>query len=148
MTGAPAVGPTRALLVDTAVLAYALGGDHPLRAPCRAVIRAGGDGRLELHASVEMIQELLFHRMRMSDRTTAVRQARDASRLCVLHDFDTAVLERAMELIGGHPVLGGRDAVHAATGLMAGIAEIVSPDRAFDGISGLARIDPVDAVLA
>lgn len=38
--------------------------------------------------------------------------------------------------------VGGRDAVHAATALEAGISVIVSPDSDFDGIDGLSRIDP------
>lgn len=38
--------------------------------------------------------------------------------------------------------LGGRDAVHAATALEAGIGASVSPDAVFDEIDGLTRIDP------
>jgi predicted nucleic acid-binding protein len=127
-------------LVDTAVFAYALGGEHRLREPCRAVLAAAGEGRLELHASVEMIQELVFHRMRRTSRSRAVRQARDAAIVCVLHDFDRAVLARALELIESGGGIGGRDAVHAATALQHGLATIVSPDEAFDGIDGLTRL--------
>ena len=149
MTGSAAVASPariRIVFVDTAVLAYAIGGDHPLRAPCRAIVAAAGAGSLELHASVEMVQELLFHRLRVSDRITAVRQARDASRLCVLHDFDAEVLHRMLELTAAHESIGGRDAVHAATALVAGIAGMMTPDRAFDRIPGLTRIDPADAI--
>ena len=134
------------LLVDTAVLAYALGGEHPERDVCVQLIRAAGAGDIELHASTEMVQELLFHRMRRGTRAKAVTQARDASELCFLHSFDAPVLTRALELVNTHDRLGGRDAVHAATALQNGITTIVSPDTAFDGISGLTRITAAQAV--
>ncbi|MEI2716290.1 MAG: type II toxin-antitoxin system VapC family toxin [Candidatus Nanopelagicales bacterium] len=58
---------SRAVLVDTSVFAYALGGEHPLREPCRDFLRDARLSGLELHASVEMVQELTFHRMRRTD---------------------------------------------------------------------------------
>lgn len=134
-----------AFLVDTAVFAYALGGNHPMKQACTRVIAAAGEGDIELHASVEMIQELVFHRVRKTDRRTAVRQARDAATVCVLHDFDEAVLYGALDLIATSESMGGRDAVHAATALRHGLLSILSPDHAFDAIVGLSRIDPVDA---
>lgn len=134
------------VLVDTAVLAYALGGDHSEREACVQLVAAAGAGDIELHASTEMVQELLFHRMRKADRAMAVRQARDASELCYLHDFGAAVLSRALELVSSHERIGGRDAVHAATALQHGISTIVSPDSAFDGIRGLTRVTPADAL--
>ena len=135
MTGTPC-------LVDTAVLAYAVGADHPLRAGCRRIVEAAGAGDLELHASVEMVQEFVFHRMRRGDRRTAIKQARDVAALCVLHDFDRAVLQTALDLIADSDDIGGRDAVHAATALRHGLSTIISPDRAFDDIPGLHRVDP------
>jgi uncharacterized protein len=136
-----AVTPT-AVLVDTAVPAYAMGGPHPLRDVCRSIVEAAGRGRLELHASVEMVQEFVFHRMRRGDRRTAVTQARDVAELCILHDFDVAVLRLALNLISDVDGLGGRDAVHAATGIHHGIPVVLSPDPAFDAIPGLERLDP------
>lgn len=71
--------------VDTSVLAYAIGGPHPEREACRAVVAAVPSGGIELHASVEVIQQLLFHRMRRVDVVTAAGQARAAAAACVLH---------------------------------------------------------------
>lgn len=133
------------LFVDTAVFAYALGGAHPLREACRSLVADAGRGRVELHASVEMIQELVFHRMRRGDRKTAIRQGRDTAVICVLHDFDTGVLRQSLDLLAGCRDLGGRDAVHAATALHNGITTIVSTDRVFDRVPGLTRVAP-DAV--
>lgn len=131
-----------ACLIDTAVLIYAVGADHPLRAASREIVAAAGAGELELHASVEMVQEFAFHRMRRGDRLAAVRQARDVAGLCILHDFDRAVMQTALDLIADSDTLGGRDAVHAATAVQHGLSIIISPDTAFDNIPGLRRIGP------
>lgn len=134
---------TTVIWVDTSVLAYAAGGTHPQREHCRQLVAAAAARRLELHASVEMVQELLFHRMRRTSHVEAVAQARFAAGLCVLHPFDGAVLNRALELVAVSG-LGGRDAVHAASALVAGFTEIVSADRDFDAVPGLLRQDPME----
>lgn len=126
------------VLVDACVILYALGGEHELRLPCRDVLAHPG---LELHASVELVQEVVFHRMRRGDRADAVAVARLVADSCQLHDFDADVLRRALSLIAEGGV-GGRDAVHAATALAVGVGVIISPDADFDGIDGLTRIDP------
>ena len=133
---------TTACLIDTAVLLYAVGGDHPLRTGSRRIVEAAGAGDLELHASVEMVQEFVFHRMRRGDRMSAVRQARDVAGLCILHDFDRTTLQTALDLIADSRTLGGRAAVHAATAVQQGLSVMISPDPAFDNIPGLRRIDP------
>ena len=134
-----------AVLLDSAVISYALGADSALRQPCRAILRAIADGDVHAYASVEMIQEVVQHRLRRSaDRTRSVRQSRDAAALCTILNFDREVLDLSLDLIERGPTIRGRDAVHAATALIYGIEQIVSPDSAFDGIAGLTRIDPRD----
>lgn len=133
----------RRVLVDTAVFLYALGGEHPLREACRAVIATAPSKDINLYASVEMVQELVFHRMRVGNRQLAVSQGRDASRVCSILDFDRHVLERSLALIEEVPTIRDRDAVHAATALLHGITTILSLDTAFDGIPGLTRVDPI-----
>jgi predicted nucleic acid-binding protein len=90
-----------------------------------------------------MVQEFVHHRLRRtSDHTMAAEDGYDLAAMIKLLDFDTAVLELALDLIGRNPNVRGRDAVHAATGLLYGIETIVSPDPAFDDIGGLRREDP------
>lgn len=129
--------------LDTAVLALATGGDHPLRGVCRSLLERAAAAEVELHVSVEAVQELLFHRMRRGPRPAAVQVSRDVAAMCRTHAFDDAVLERALALVES-TALGGRDAVHAATAQVAGFDAIITPDRDFDGIAGLRRIDPSD----
>lgn len=92
-----------------------------------------------------MIQELVHHRLRRSgDRARSAQQGRDTAAICTLLFFDREVLDLSLDLIERIPTIRGRDAVHAATALAYGIDTIVSPDRAFDGIPGLTRVDPRD----
>ena len=134
-----------ALFLDSAVWAYALGEEHPRREACRALLLAAQQGRFELHASVELVQEVVFHRLRRTDRTTAVAEGRAIELSCTLHPFDATVLDKSLDLTAT-TTIGGRDSVHAATALLHGFDAIVSPDRDFAGVPGLRRLDPADAL--
>ncbi len=133
-----------ACLIDTAVLLYPLGKPHALRQPCIDVLAAAVERRVFLHASVEAIQELVFHRLRRVGRAQAVLEGHRAHRMCRLHAFDIDVLERSLGLVERSPVIGGRDAVHAATALVHDLDTVISPDKAFDHVPGLRRLDPRD----
>lgn len=133
------------LFVDTSVLLTAVGGDHPDRAPCRSLVAAAADGRFRLHASVEAVQEFVFHRTRRVARDLAVRQTRKVSDGLVLHPFDEDVLAQSLDLCE-RTGLRGRDAVHVATAQLAGFDTIVSLDSDFDGVSGIRLLHPIDVV--
>ncbi|WP_161606369.1 type II toxin-antitoxin system VapC family toxin [Microlunatus speluncae] len=130
-------------LIDSAVPTYALGDDSSWKQRCLSVLRWAATGRFMAFASVEMIQELVHHRLRRTgDRSAAAADGRDVASLCTVLAFDVPILDAALHLIEHVPTIRGRDAVHAATALVHGIDVIVSPDSAFDGILGLRRIDP------
>ena len=136
-----------ARLIDSAVVAHALGADSPWRVACRQVLWQIEQDRFRAYASVEMIQEVVHHRLRRSgDRIASAQQGRYASSLFTLLNFDREVLDLSLDLIERIPTVRGRDAVHAATALAYGIDTIISPDSAFDKIPGLSRLDPVDVV--
>lgn len=106
-------------------------------------------GRVSAVASTEMIQEFVFHRLRRG--TTRSRAAADGRGLCAVLtvlDFGDAVLANALDLIEHVPTIRGRDAVHAATALVHEIPAIVSPDKAFDGIPGIRRLEPAELAAA
>lgn len=136
----------QAVLLDTAVAVYAFGEDGARRSPCRALLVRAAAGDIRAYSSVEMIQEFVHHRLRRTgDRSIAAANGRDLASICTLLNFDREVLDLSLDLIERLPTVRGRDAVHAATALAYGIETIASPDRAFDGIPGLTRIDPVAA---
>lgn len=131
----------RSVFLDPSVLLLAVGGQHPLREPCRSVLAAAARGELRLHLSVEGGQEFLFHRMRRGRLDDALRLFDLVDELVVWHVFDTDVLHGSRALVATGEVRG-RDAVHAATAMLAGFDAIVSCDADFDRVPGLRRIDP------
>lgn len=134
------------LALDTNVALYAKGGESAHREPCRRVFTLAADGAFEAQASVELIQEYLHARARLTgDRALALREARELASGLTLHPVEVDDTLRALDLYGSVPGLGSIDAVHAATALRHGSDAIVSADKAFDGVPGLRRIDPLEA---
>jgi len=131
-----------AVLIDSTVVLHALGNAEPQRSRCRALLQTLWSGSGRAYASTEMLQELVFHRMRRDTRERAVEAARRVEPLLIVLSFDHEILGRSLELIETTEIRG-RDAVHAATALAYGIETIASSDAAFDGIPGLTRIDPL-----
>jgi predicted nucleic acid-binding protein len=129
--------------LDATIILLAAGEPSTAQHACRSFLEAQAASGSTLHMSVEGVQEVLFHRMRMVDRGTAVAEARDVQEMVVLHRFDEGVLQTAISLVATSTVRG-RDAVHAATAIRAGFDAIVTTDSDFDGIPGLRRIDPRD----
>jgi predicted nucleic acid-binding protein len=129
--------------LDATIILLAAGEPSEARRACRSFLADEAASGTAFHMSVEGVQEVLFHRMRMVDRETAIAEARALSDMVVLHPFDEVVLQTAVDLVATSSIRG-RDAVHAATAIRGGFTEIVSADRDFDGIPGLRRIDPRD----
>jgi uncharacterized protein len=136
----------RRFLFDTGVFVYALGGAHRYREPCRRILREVQDSRLAAEASVELIHEFAYVRLRqVGSRADAARSAHTIRRSLSLHVVEPHDIERAIDLWSEHEPLDVRDAIFAAQALNREIDAILSPDRDFDGIPGLERIDPADA---
>ncbi|HEX9774412.1 MAG TPA: PIN domain-containing protein [Actinomycetota bacterium] len=130
------------IVVDTTILVYALGTDHPLRGPCRAVMRLAGSGELEVRSTVEVVQEFAHVRARRQGRKEAAARARDYARLLSpLIRPGEDELFAGMELFAGEDGLGAFDAVLAATARARG-ATLLSADRGFAGIEDLRYVDP------
>jgi predicted nucleic acid-binding protein len=131
------------VFLDTAVFVYAAGSEHPLRAPCQAVLARAVRGEIAAATSAEVIQELVHRYLSIRRVDAAVSVARE-----VLVSFapvlaiDHAVVARLPELVSKYPGLTTRDLVHVATCLEEGITDIVTPDRGFDRVAEIRRIDP------
>lgn len=135
----------RRFLFDTSVFLYALGGEHRYREPCRAILRGMREGLLAGEASLELVHEFAYVRCRRTGtRADAAESARDVASICAMHAVGSDDIERALDLWCEHQGLDMRDAIFAAQALNREIDAILSPDRDFDGIAGLERIDPAD----
>ncbi|MFT3851507.1 MAG: type II toxin-antitoxin system VapC family toxin [Ilumatobacteraceae bacterium] len=132
------------ILLDTTILVYAVGDEDRLRAPCRALVEAIGDGRVAATTTVEVIQEFTHVRARRRTRTDAAGIARRyADLLAPLVAVDGDDLARGLELFEQRPSLGAFDAVLAAVAQRRPhLTALASADRAFAGLDGVTHLDP------
>jgi len=133
------------VFIDTAVVMYANGASHPLRDACRAIMIQVGDGQLEAVTSAEVVQEILHRFMAIRRPEIGIEIARVtmdvfAPVLPITH----AMMRRIPSLVARYPNLSARDLVHVATCIHEGIGEILTPDRGFDQVVEIRRIDPTD----
>lgn len=137
------------IVLDTTVLIYAVGTEHPLRDPCRGVIEAIGAGHLSATTTVEVIQELLHVRARRRSRADATAVAGNyVDLLSPLTRPDADGLRRGFDLFAAAEGLGPFDAVLAATVLGSDhLTGLVSADRAFGGVPRLLHHDPADPAM-
>lgn len=133
------------VFVDTAVIMYAAGTDHPLRAPSRRVLERVAAGELDAVISVEVIQEIVHRYLAIGRGDLAAGVAREAMDLFApVLPITHAVVRRLPALVDRYPALAARDLIHVATCEHEGIGAIVSPDRGFDSVDALRRIDPAE----
>jgi uncharacterized protein len=131
------------ILIDTTVLVYAKGQDHPFRDPCRGLIAAIADRRVEATTTVEVIQEFVHVRARRRGPLDAAALGRDyADLLSPLLSPTVADLEAGLVLYEHSETLGAFDAVLAACTARSGIQALVSADTAFAGLPGFAHVVP------
>lgn len=131
------------IVLDTTVLVYAVGTAHPLRAPCRSLVAAIGEGAVAATTTAEVIQEFAHVRARRQGRADAAALARSyAALLFPLVTIDDDDLAAGLDLFASHDSLGAFDCVLAAAAIRLSAWALVSADRGFATIDGLRHIDP------
>jgi predicted nucleic acid-binding protein len=133
------------IVLDTTVLVYAKGADHPLRDPCRRLIDAIAQGAIEATSTVEVIQEFVHVRAQRRGRADAVALGGDyADLLTPLLTVDEERLRRGLALFEHNKRLDAFDAVLAATAIDLDASALVSADAAFADVHGLTHVVPDD----
>jgi predicted nucleic acid-binding protein len=134
------------VLADTAIFVYAVGAEDDHRRPCQVILERVVNGEIEAFVSADLLQEFVHQRTRRGvQRSEAVRQARRIVEMCAVLSITSADAAAALDLYDDHAALQARDAVFAAVALRNRIDHVLSPDRAFDAVPGLHRVDPLDA---
>lgn len=129
------------ILLDTSVLVYALGTEHPLRDASRRVVEAAVTVRVT--TALVVIQEFLHVFGLARPRHVAADAARSyAIAFEPLLAPDADDLGLAVELYERHTRLEAFDALLAATALNREVAALVTADRAFADVPGLRALDP------
>jgi predicted nucleic acid-binding protein len=131
------------IVLDTTVLVYAVGTEHPFKAPCQRLIQAIAESAILATTSVEAIQEFTHVRARRRDRKDAADLARDyielLAPLLIVEETD---LREGLRLFEESDGLGAFDAVLAAAAHVAGAEALVSADTAFSTVANLRHIVP------
>jgi predicted nucleic acid-binding protein len=133
------------IVLDTTVLVYAKGDDHPLRSPCRRLVEAAVSGGLSVTTTPEVIQEFAHVRARRRGRKDAAALARAyADVLAPLITIEEPHLRAGLLLYERYPDLGAFDAVLAASASLLGAEALVSADRAFGVLDFPRHVVPDD----
>ncbi len=133
------------IFIDTAVIMYAAGSSHPLREPSRRILTMIESGALLAVTSTEVVQEIAHRFLSIGRRDIAENLAADTLALFApVLPITHAVVRRLPDLIARYPGLAARDLIHVATCQHEGVTDILSPDRGFDEVAGLRRLDPTE----
>ncbi len=129
--------------LDTNIVMYAVGKDHPYKAPCRAVLARVERDEIDVVTSVEVLQEILhrYYSIHLPDLAELAYRSLEKGCEQIL-PVTKADLDRAFNLLKMHPDIRSRDAVHAAVMLNNGLTHILSTDTHFDHIAGITRVVP------
>ena len=102
-------------------------------------------GREEANVDTEVLQEIVYvywYRKHLEEGLAYL------DRLLVLFPAPVPVtgdtIAAARDILAAHPQLEPRDAIHAAVVVNHGLEAIISADRAFDQISEIKRLDPLE----
>jgi len=119
------------IFVDTNVIMYAVGREHPLREEARSFwLEQAGSGEVVV-SSAEVLQELLHAYLpvgRLETLDAALTLSR--SRLGAIWSIEPEDVELARSLVERHPGLGARDLLHVACCTRRGVDRVKTFDRA------------------
>jgi uncharacterized protein len=134
------------IILDTTILVYAKGGQHPLRGPCRKLLMAVEARQVSATTTVEVIQEFAHVWARRRSRSEAVDLARSyVDLLAPLLPVGERDLQTGLRLFERFPSLGAFDAVIAAASIGTRAEAFVSADRSFREVQGLRYVAPGSA---
>ena len=106
-----------------------------------------GDGQLEAVTSTEVVQEILHRFISIRRPEVGIEIARvTMDAFAPVLPITHTLMRRLPDLAARYPHLSARDLVHVATCIHEGISEILSPDRGFDQVVEMRRIDPTDFI--
>jgi len=129
------------IFVDSNIPMYLVGSPHPHKTDAQHLVERLVSNRERLVTDAEALQEIL-HRYIAIHRPDSVQPAFDA--LLGITDqvfaIDQAAVERAKEIVLGHPRLSAREALHLAVMEQHEIERILSFDSGFDGYPGITRL--------
>ena len=131
------------MLVDTNVLMYASGAEHPNKALATAFLRRVATGDVSATLDAEVLQEVI-HRYRALRRWEEGRKVYSLARTLFpdVLAITGSVVDGARTLVDQMDGLTARDAIHASVVSVYNLEGICTFDCDFDRIPGCKRIQP------
>jgi predicted nucleic acid-binding protein len=132
-------------LVDVNIPMYAAGQAHPYKEACVWVMREIAGGNMAAAIDTETIQEILYRYGALQQWEIAVTMTSNLLDLIpTVYPILLADARLAIQLFRQYAPQGlrPRDLLHAAVMQNNGLTQIISTDRHFDRIEGIARLDP------
>ncbi len=118
------------IFVDTNVLMYAVGREHPLREEAREFFLSALESGDVLVSSAEVLQELLHAYLPVGRESTLdAALALAQGRLAQLWPVEAEDVLLARALVDRHPGLGARDLLHLACCHRRGVERVKTFDR-------------------
>ena len=129
------------ILVDTNILMYVVGAEHPNKAPANQFLRRVAAGEIEATVDAEVLQEIM-HRYRHLNRWADGQKVFELTRKLFPEVLAVtgAVMDYAKRLADEDASISARDAVHAAVVATYKLEGICTFDLDFDRIRGCRRV--------
>jgi predicted nucleic acid-binding protein len=120
---------------------YLVGAEHPHKVDARRLLERAMAEKRRLVTDAEVLREIL-HRYVAMERRDAIQPCFEVLLEVVdeVLPVDLEIVERARDIVIGHPDLMARDAVHLAVMREHSIEQILTFDRHFDGLPGVSRL--------
>lgn len=123
------------IFVDTSVLMYAVGGEHPLRSEARTFFLESAERGRPLATSAEVLQELLHAYLPVGRTETLDAALRLAEgRIATVWSVEEDDVRLARLLADRHPSLGARDVLHLACCRRRDVTRAKTFDRALASV--------------
>ena len=125
------------IFVDTNVIMYAVGREHPLRKPAQKFFEDASSGKAQqrLVTSAEVLQELLHAYLpvqRLQTLDAALQLVHGL--IAEVWPVEAADVALARELVDAHPSLDARDLLHVASCKRRDVSQIKTYDRALAAV--------------
>jgi len=129
------------ILIDSNIPMYLVGADHPHKVDAQRLLERCVAGRERLVTVAEVLQEIL-HRYVAISRRDSIQPAFEALLTIVdeVFSIEPEIVLRAREIVFARPAISARDAIHVAVMERHRVRTIMTFDRGFDGVPGIARL--------
>lgn len=129
--------------LDTNILMYAVGSEHPLKKPCLSILEKVGKDEITAVTDTEVFQEIAYRYWSQRKWTVALEVLKNFEPLFAeIYPVERDHLPPYYELLSDYPDLSPRDAIHAAVMRANQLRKIYTTDRAFEKIPFLKVYGP------